>query len=584
MNEIFTPALVGTAAFCLIVLILLIVPVLFTQGRRWRDAWRMRWAHHALKPSSASPATKRRIEQLSQSDGASQDPLGWSGEENTNDVAAVHAESSESLPGEGKTILIADDDAVVVFALARRLQQLGYTVLRSPDAVHALLGAMRARPDLVILDVNMPSGNGLAVCEMMASDPQYAGTPVIIHSAIADEATKLRSQRLGAHHVEKSARSWSEIRALVERLLPAGETAKQQPAASALSIDNTTAIMPRLERPRPTAESVPTVASVSSAKPPAAAAASDSPAPTPPASGPVRLLCIESPKDRLETVHERLSSLGVDVVRTSDLNEGYWTCFTEKPDLIVVHAAATENSLPSLLNNLATHPVTRSLPVLWIKEGDAETALPATGKVTILPHPLHWEDLLVELEKILPGLGRGQGELFAATPAPASKTSHTEHAATTADDHHLLQSVEHKPLTVLCVDDDALVAQSIALRLEPYGIVIKTADNGTTGYLRAVSETPDLILLDLKMPNGEGTYVLSRLKDNARTKDIPVIVLTSETASSARRTMFGMGADAYVTKPVDWLALYTEMGRCVQLPKKLLADFNLPEQLTLAEL
>ena len=59
-------------------------------------------------------------------------------------------------------------------------------VLRSPDSAHALMGAMKTRPDLVILDVNMPGGNGLAVCEMLASDPHYAGIPVIIHTSSAD--------------------------------------------------------------------------------------------------------------------------------------------------------------------------------------------------------------------------------------------------------------------------------------------------------------------------------------------------------------------------------------------------------------
>lgn len=551
----------------------------------------MRWANHSLKPSSASPATRRRIEQLSQPDGASPDPLGWSAEETADGIAATQHDSSEqneARPGRGKTILIADDDPVVVFALARRLQQLGYTVLRSPDAVHALLGTMRARPDLVILDVNMPSGNGLAVCEMMASDPQYAGTPVIIHSVIADEATKLRAQRLGAHHVEKSARSWTEIRSLVERLLPPADVAREQTPTGAVPIDNAAAIMPRLERPRPSAEPVPTAAHAPAAKQPTASSSSASPAPAPasPSSGPARVLCIESPKDRLETVEQQLSALGVEVVRTSDLNEGYWTCFTEKPSLIVVHASATEKNLPQLLNNLVTHPVTRSLPVLWIREGDADTApsLPATSNIKILQHPVDWEDMLVELEKLLPAFGRREGDLFASGVAPASKSSDAERHATAAEDHHLVQPVQHKPLTILCVDDDPLVARSVALRLGPYGIVFKEADNGTAGYLRAAAEMPDLILLDLKMPNGEGNYVLSRLKDNARTKNIPVIVLTSETASSARRQMFAMGADAFVTKPVDWLALYKEMGRCVQLPKKLLDDYNLPEQLTLAQL
>lgn len=63
-----------------------------------------------------------------------------------------------------KVVLIADDDNELSQGLAIRLRGLGYTVMRSPDASHALIGAMRLTPNLIILDVDMPSGNGLAVC------------------------------------------------------------------------------------------------------------------------------------------------------------------------------------------------------------------------------------------------------------------------------------------------------------------------------------------------------------------------------------------------------------------------------------
>ena len=139
-------------------------------------------------------------------------------------------------------------------------------------------------------------------------------------------------------------------------------------------------------------------------------------------------------------------------------------------------------------------------------------------------------------------------------------------------------------LTVLCIDDDPVVARSIAIRLQPYGIKVKGADNGTQGYLLGVTAQPDLILLDLKMPNGQGNYVLGKLKDNPRTKDIPVIILTMDTTAGVRRQMLSLGADAFLTKPVDWHEMFAEMGRCIKLPKQLLIDYHLPEQLTLSQL
>jgi CheY-like chemotaxis protein len=99
-----------------------------------------------------------------------------------------------------------------------------------------------------------------------------------------------------------------------------------------------------------------------------------------------------------------------------------------------------------------------------------------------------------------------------------------------------------------------------------------------------VTAQPDLILLDLKMPNGQGNYVLGKLKDNPRTKDIPVIILTMDTTAGMRREMLSLGANAFLTKPVHWPDMFAEMGRCIKLPKQLLIDYHLPEQLTLSQL
>ncbi len=76
-----------------------------------------------------------------------------------------------------KTVLIADDDFDLAQALAIRLTQIGLHAVRTCDALHALIGVHKLLPDLIIIDVNLPSGNGLAVCEMLACDPQRAMFP-----------------------------------------------------------------------------------------------------------------------------------------------------------------------------------------------------------------------------------------------------------------------------------------------------------------------------------------------------------------------------------------------------------------------
>jgi CheY-like chemotaxis protein len=221
------------------------------------------------------------------------------------------------------------------------------------------------------------------------------------------------------------------------------------------------------------------------------------------------------------------------------LGEGYWTCFTEKPHVVVIQSAEDRNEVLELLHRLAEHPDTRALPVLVIDEGDAIANNKSTlgGNVKIVKCPVDWEDLLGELEKLLPGFSREARDPVASIAHPSPQTSSTNDEPV-GPKGQPAGAAEQEPLKVLCIDDDPVIARSIAVRLQPYGIEVKEADNGTQGYLMAVTDQPDLILLDLKMPNGEGNYVLSKLKDNEHTREIPVIILTMESHPGVRRQFF----------------------------------------------
>lgn len=304
------------------------------------------------------------------------------------------------------------------------------------------------------------------------------------------------------------------------------------------------------------------------------------------ADGRPRVLCIESPKGRLEAVERQLAAIGMAVTRTSGWEEGFWTCFTENPHAVIIYSAQSKDDLLKLLRRLAEHPVTRGLPVLSIDEGNAVDAdeLPPDATFKVLKHPMDWETLLGELESYLRTFRRQEGDLLACIAHASPKTAGKTGRPMLADGRSSEAAATRESLTILCIDDDPVVARSIAIRLQRYGIKVKAGDNGTQGYLLALTVLPDLILLDLKMPNGEGNFVLGKLKDNPRTKDIPVIILTMNTTAGIRREMLSLGADAFLTKPVNWPEMFTEMGRCIKLPKQLLSDYHIPEQLTLSEL
>ena len=105
---------------------------------------------------------------------------------------------------------------------------------------------------------------------------------------------------------------------------------------------------------------------------------------------------------------------------------------------------------------------------------------------------------------------------------------------------------------ILIVDDDQDLVVGLAVRLRKVGgyDVIMAAD-GLGAVTKAQREKPDLIILDLGLPVGDGFSVLERLKTLMNTALIPVIVLSARDPGEAQDAVLEMGADAFFQKPAD---------------------------------
>jgi len=105
------------------------------------------------------------------------------------------------------------------------------------------------------------------------------------------------------------------------------------------------------------------------------------------------------------------------------------------------------------------------------------------------------------------------------------------------------------PKKVLIVDDEEFVRQLIQIKLKFCGIETVEAGNGVEAIEKAVSERPDLILLDVMMPKMNGFETCQRLKANKETSHIPIIMLTARGDPSAKERGENAGALEYLTKP-----------------------------------
>lgn len=118
-----------------------------------------------------------------------------------------------------RSIVIADDDRELVGAIALRCRRHGLKVLCAHDAFTALSLVKSEAPDMVCLDVEMPAGNGLSVCEMLASDEECRSIPVAIMTGRTDPDTIIRCHNMCAYYIEKCPDLWSRLEPLLTELL-----------------------------------------------------------------------------------------------------------------------------------------------------------------------------------------------------------------------------------------------------------------------------------------------------------------------------------------------------------------------------
>jgi two-component system, cell cycle response regulator DivK len=104
---------------------------------------------------------------------------------------------------------------------------------------------------------------------------------------------------------------------------------------------------------------------------------------------------------------------------------------------------------------------------------------------------------------------------------------------------------------ILVVEDDEMNRDMLTRRLELHGYLVIQANDGREGIERAASESPDLILMDLSLPEMDGWEATRRLKADLATRPIPVIALTAHAMVGDRAAVLRAGCDDYDTKPVD---------------------------------
>lgn len=105
-----------------------------------------------------------------------------------------------------------------------------------------------------------------------------------------------------------------------------------------------------------------------------------------------------------------------------------------------------------------------------------------------------------------------------------------------------------QPTKIAIIEDDVVISQMYRMKFEAEGFEVQTAENGRLGVELCEHMKPDMVLLDLKMPEMSGEEALTKMRGTTWGKHVPVIILTNLGQEEAPKSLEGLGVHSYIVK------------------------------------
>lgn len=133
------------------------------------------------------------------------------------------------------------------------------------------------------------------------------------------------------------------------------------------------------------------------------------------------------------------------------------------------------------------------------------------------------------------------------------------------------------PKKILAVDDERHIVRLVQINLEKHGYEVVTASNGREAIETAREARPDLIVMDVMMPEMDGFEALEKMKADPELSSIPVIMLTAKAQDADVFSGWQKGADLYLTKPFNPSELLTFVKRIFSSQEEAAVAFEMSE-------
>ena len=246
-----------------------------------------------------------------------------------------------------------------------------------------------------------------------------------------------------------------------------------------------------------------------------------------------KVLIVDDDKDVLRGLSIRLKANGYNVVFAADGISAISTARTEKPDVIILDLGLPGGDGFDVMERLAAILPVSNIPIIVLTardiSGNREQALNA-GAQAFLQKPVDNEILLENIRKVLAeNYKPGENNLIASKK----------------------EDVTIAGQKVLIVDDDKDVVRGLSIRLKANGYNVVFAADGISAISTAKTEKPDVIILDLGLPAGDGFSVMERMAALLSVASIPIIILTAREIFCNQERALKAGAHAFLQKPVD---------------------------------
>jgi CheY-like chemotaxis protein len=260
-----------------------------------------------------------------------------------------------------------------------------------------------------------------------------------------------------------------------------------------------------------------------------------------------RILIADDDPSIVRLLADHCARMGFDVDTASNGIQALLKASRTKPDTLVIDVNMPEVDGLSVCAHLLD-PDRAPINVIVMtgsRNPDTLERCEGFGAFYARKGPKFWQDLEAALTEIHPRMGGRIRQSGTHAPAPA---------------------VRKRP-RVLLVDDDSDINRFLSSRLEKCGVDVQYASDAQQGFRMACREEPAAIVTDYFMPNGDAQYLLTRLRTNAATGNIPVIVLSGRqlnevTQQGLRREICGHpGATQILRKSADTDALFEALKK-----------------------